>query len=363
MYSVSVTRRANGKGWRAQARYKDSSGWHNTTKSLLAARNKAEAKQMAEAWKEELERQALEPRTAIAYCEDYIDRKARLRSIQPSTAADYRKSLSGWKPYLTGVLVSEITPRMLSDALEEMSASSSPTTVLKRYVLLKSALDRAVQLGEIDRNPLDSVPRPRRNPQPQNPIVGDELNRLKGLLHQIKPSPWVIAVHLCLYAGLRAEETCGLKVADIDLTTRTGWVRRAIGCANGRHYVAPTKNKRTRDFPICDALADVLGPWIVDARESDWLLTRSETMPTGRSVGDRWSMLCDLMDIRGRDGRKPTLHDLRHTFATQCVKAGMDVKTLQSILGHSSAAMTLDIYASPDASAKAAASSIIDAAI
>jgi hypothetical protein len=54
MYSVSVTRRANGKGWRAQARYKDSSGWHNTTKSLLAARNKAEAKQMAEAWKEEL---------------------------------------------------------------------------------------------------------------------------------------------------------------------------------------------------------------------------------------------------------------------------------------------------------------------
>ena len=105
------------------------------------------------------------------------------------------------------------------------------------------------------------------------------------------------------------------------------------------------------------------GPWIVDARESDWLLTRSETMPTGRSVGDRWSLLCDLMDIRGRDGRKPTLHDLRHTFATQCVAAGMDVKTLQSILGHSSAAMTLDIYASPDASAKAAASSIIDAAI
>jgi len=47
MYTVSVCRRASGKGWRAVARYKDEDGWHNTTKSLRDARNKAEAIRMA----------------------------------------------------------------------------------------------------------------------------------------------------------------------------------------------------------------------------------------------------------------------------------------------------------------------------
>lgn len=362
MYNVSVCRKPNGKGWRAVARYKDDDGWHNTTRALKA-RTKAEARQMARSWEEELNRPKPEQAFVLEYARAYIERKAALNSIQPSTAADYRKTLAGWKPYLEGLTLEELTPAHLADSLEEMLSSSSPTTVLKRYVFLNSVLSSAVKRGDIARNPLESVPRPRRNPLPQNPIVGEELSRLKALLPHLKLSPWVVAVWLCLYAGLRAEEACGLKVSDVDLESRVGWVRRAIGCANGRHYVAPTKNKRTRDFPISEALADVLSRWVAGAEPNSWLLTRCETMPTGRSIGDRWSLLCDVLDFRGRDGRKPTLHDLRHTFATQCVKAGMDIKTLQSILGHSSAAMTLDIYASPDASAKAAASSLIDLAI
>lgn len=47
-----------------------------------------------------------------------------------------------------------------------------------------------------------------------------------------------------------------------------------------------------------------------------------------------------------------TMHGLRHTFATLGVQSGMDIKSLSSILGHSSAAMTLDIYASDDEQAK-----------
>lgn len=362
MYSVSVSRKPKGKGWRAVARHKDENGWHNTTRAL-SARTKAEANKQAREWEEELNQASHGPMNVLDCAASYIAHKEALHSIQPSTAADYKKCLSGWKPYLIGLTLEELTPWFLADSLERMLSSSSPTTVLKRYVFLNSVLSCAVKLGDLPKNPLEAVPRPRRNPQPQNPITGEELERLKSLLPHLKPSGWVVAIYLCLYAGLRAEEACGLKVSDVDLKRRVGWVRRAIGCANGRSYVAPTKNKRTRDFPISDVLADVLSRWVVGTEPNSWLLTRSDTMPTGRSIGDRWSLLCDVFDFKGRDGRKPTLHDLRHTFATQCVKAGMDVKTLQSILGHSSAAMTLDIYASPDASAKAAASSLIDLAI
>ena len=58
------------------------------------------------------------------------------------------------------------------------------------------------------------------------------------------------------------------------------------------------------------------------------------------------------MGLVGTQGRRPTFHDLRHTFATYAISECMDVKTVSSILGHTSAAMTLNIYASADPSLK-----------
>ena len=43
-----------------------------------------------------------------------------------------------------------------------------------------------------------------------------------------------------------------------------------------------------------------------------------------------------------------TLHGLRHTFATRCVEAGFDVKTLSEILGHSNIGITMNLYVHPN---------------
>jgi integrase len=69
------------------------------------------------------------------------------------------------------------------------------------------------------------------------------------------------------------------------------------------------------------------------------------------------------MGLVGTQGRRPTFHDLRHTFATFAIAEGIDVKTVSSIMGHANAAMTLDIYASADADAKRAAAMTIDEAM
>jgi hypothetical protein len=66
------------------------------------------------------------------------------------------------------------------------------------------------------------------------------------------------------------------------------------------------------------------------------------------------------MGLVGTQGRVPTFHDLRHTFATYAIAEGVDVKTVSSILGHSNAAMTLNIYASADPESKRAAAETID---
>ena len=67
--------------------------------------------------------------------------------------------------------------------------------------------------------------------------------------------------------------------------------------------------------------------------------------------------------LEGAAGRRLTLHDLRHTAATVLIGHGADVKTVQSVLGHSSAAITLDMYASADSNAKRSAAAILDLAI
>ena len=181
MYTVSVCRRASGKGWRAVARYKDEDGWHNTTKSLRDARNKAAAIRMARAWAIELNGSSAATGPVVAYVADYIDRKAALHSIQPSTATDYRKSLNGWRPYLDGLDLRDLAPRMLADALQDMMLGSSPTTVLKRYVLLKSVLDSAVMVPNTTQGGAYTISRiaPRTVPYVQ---WGNDDDRLFGLV-------------------------------------------------------------------------------------------------------------------------------------------------------------------------------------
>lgn len=362
-YRASVCKRPGGKGWRGVLRWKDDTGqWHNTTKSFIHAATKAEAKRLTDNWLAEYQYQPTKE-LVVDYATRYVESKLALKAIQPSTATDYRKSINGWSPYLAGMLLKDLTPGIMLNAMTSMLEDVGVTTVRKRYVALNMVLDHAVKVGDLKDNPLDSVPRPKKEPSQPNPIVGDDLDRLKLRLATMKLQPWVVAVNLCLYAGLRAEETCGLQVGDIDLDNRIGWIRRAIGYARGGSYVAPPKNGKVRDFPICDQLADILAQWLEmrGGSPTDWLL--SDEMMGVRKVGRMWSMLCDVEDFVGRAGRKPTLHDLRHTFATRCVACGMDIKTLQSILGHSSASVTLDIYASPDPAAKQAASALIGRAI
>lgn len=304
----------------------------------------------------------------MEYAYEVIDRKARLMAIQPSTARDYRVSMNAWKPHIGRKDLSKVSRASIERGMERMFAAGlSPNTVLKRYVALNMVLEHAVEVGDLPSNPMAGIPRPKKALSDKNALVGYDLERLKMMLSSLTVRPWVVAVNLCLYAGLRAEETCALTHGDVDLAAGMGWVRHAIAYGDGGAYLAPPKSGRTRDFPICEPLRDVLARWElqkgIEARPGDFLLGDGRKWADPRMIGRKWSLLCEIEDYRGMAGRKPTLHDLRHTFATACVRSNMDVKTLQSILGHSSAAVTLDMYASADPSAKRAAAALIASAI
>lgn len=303
----------------------------------------------------------------LAY--SHINDQLSTLSIERSTADDYTKAIRAWVRSIGNLPMESVTEDVLRDGMRDMlSKGITPRTLSKRYTILKTILDAAERRGRIAENPLRWIKKPRVDETERNYLPKDERERLKKRLADMKPSAYVLADMLALYAGLRCEEVCALQVRDIDLTSRMGYVRRAIGRDGWRTYEKGTKGRKTRDFPLSEKLAAYLETWLnfppaMKPRKDAYLLTLSEDWLHPSKVGRMWSKLAEVDDIIGANGKRPTFHDLRHTFATACVAGGMDVKTLQSILGHTDARVTLNVYASADRDAKIAAAKVIDQAV
>ena len=80
-------------------------------------------------------------------------------------------------------------------------------------------------------------------------------------------------------------------------------------------------------------------------------------------LGREWATISKNAGLIGNKGKRCTFHDLRHTFATLAVAERADIKSVSSILGHSNAAMTLNIYASSDPEAKRRTAALVDKAM
>lgn len=295
--------------------------------------------------------------TAIEYAIRYHEGRAQRRSIELSTLRGYLDDIKAWSRYIGNAPMSALDSDMIEDAISRMfDDGNAPTTVDRWYSRLQSACRDAVRRGILEANPFENVDRPKKPAWRRNAVVGAERERMRDDILAMKPCGLKVAASLALFAGLRNAEACGTQVVDVDMGERVGWVRRSIG--NGTHgwYVKNPKNNSVRDYPISDYLMLVLdewgarGPWLIGGSafaKPDW-------------ITEQWRRFARGNAYVGLEGKHPTFHDLRHTFATASVAAGMDVRTLQSILGHADASITLKIYASADPSAKKQARNLIN---
>lgn len=242
----------------------------------------------------------------------------------------------------------------------------SSSTVGKSFRLLKQCMAIAVRDEMLLRNPCDGVRPPRREKvRPGiNALDSAERSRLKSLLASVEPDPMVVGASIALYTGLRRGEVCGLRWRDVDLERGVLWVRKAIGVADGRTYLKDSKTGHDRDVALPATLVATLREWRRDPRSGEvYVVGRGDRWADPSVLGREWGMFAKLNGVRGTEGRLCTFHDLRHTWATAAVAAGIDIKTVSSNLGHANAAMTLNIYASADPEAKRRAAEVMDGVI
>lgn len=151
---------------------------------------------------------------------------------------------------------------------------------------------------------------------------------------------------LCLSTGLRLGEVCALKWSDIDLQEKVLYVNRTVQRIEADGYDTktillegePKSIFSKREIPLSDEIIQLMSRF--DKNREYVISARRPTEP--RTYQNRFQKYLRLAGID-----KTNFHVLRHTFATNCINAGADIKSLSEILGHSDVNITLNRYVHP----------------
>lgn len=155
-----------------------------------------------------------------------------------------------------------------------------------------------------------------------------------------------------LRADMRNGEIRGLKYSDVDKKKNVIHIQRTLKYIEGQGYFEDRPKTRTskRDIPLTADLAALL-----DAQRNYWdfkverldryLFCNEKGEPLSRDrLQAEIKRIVKRIQAEKHDFPRITPHIFRHTFATRAIEAGMPPKVLKTILGHSSLAMTMDLY-------------------
>jgi integrase len=222
------------------------------------------------------------------------------------------------------------------------------------HAVLRRALGEAERLDLVVRNvaTLVDAPRPRRDETKVHPLT---LEQVRKLLDEAADSRLYALWLVLVLMGLRKGEALALRWSDIDMTTGTMQVQRTVGRIKGQSELTfgPTKSDYSRRAPF-------IPPIVFAALQAHWAAQEMERARTGASWKDHdlvfttstgrpiepsgLNRLFDTLTKRAGIGHE-RVHNLRHTAATLLrAYGGADLHDVKEILGHSTIAVTSDLY-------------------
>ncbi len=281
-------------------------------------------------------------------------------SIKESTYAHYSYTLHKYLlPVLSKVPVASLDESFLEQAMQQIISPADAThkplgnsSARECLSMLRRICKYAAHLRLIRPMELE-IALPKAIDKISVPLSLAEQQRLYQYVQE-NPTPRKIGLLLGFELGLRIGEICGLQWGDFDLKLGTLKINRTIcriSCGNGHtKVVIQTPKTRTsrREIPIPKCLLVMLKKLHWNASNATWFLSGNESKPTEPRCY-RKSIKAYLKQATVRQVRP---HALRHTFATTCLQAGCDVKTLSELLGHANANITLQRYVHSDLTRK-----------
>lgn len=217
----------------------------------------------------------------------------------------------------------------------------SAKTVHNCHGLLYTIMQAAVRAKLIPANPCLDTALPKRTHHEMRFLSEPEIGRLLAAL----PPHWRPLVLLLVSTGLRWGEAVALRVGRVELLAKKPnvLVIEAMSELAGSGEIVfhePKTARSRRTVTITKLVAGVLVPLVANRERDDLLFTT----PTGLVVRTRNFRRVWLAALKRAGLEGVRVHDLRHTHAAILISAGRPLTAIQRRLGHSSIAVTSDLY-------------------
>ncbi len=259
------------------------------------------------------------------------------RRLSDKTRESYARLDQLINPIIGAKPLEAITPDDIQAALVAAEDQAGSRQAQLVYTLLHAVFRRAVRSKHLRENPVEAVDKPDHEGKQGRAIEGANWQRLAPIISGD------VAFALMAFAGLRRGETLALRRADVDFSAGVLHVCRQRVRVGGQLVTAPPKSAAgIRDVPISPELEPIL-------REAvRFLLPNALIVPIApETLAHKWR------DAQCKAGITSPyrLHDLRHTYATRLVLAGVNIRVLQYAIGHADYQLTMKTYTHIGASA------------
>jgi len=217
----------------------------------------------------------------------------------------------------------QITTWQIEKWKAELRRTLKPNSVNRHLIVIKHIFKKAIEWGFTKQNPTNGVKRLPGDERTRY-LTEEELDQLMAACREITSKPWLPSlVTLAVHTGMRRGELLALKWENVDLDRKLIILRQP-------------KTLKIKSISLNESAMEAL-LWFHHHRYGDHILMHPWVKPFTHSTID-----AAFVVARKRAGLKdPHIHDLRHTFGSHLVMAGVDLATVSALMGHTKITTTM----------------------
>ena len=222
--------------------------------------------------------------------------------------------------------------------------TGAPKTIRNAHSLLSGALSSAVRDGLMPGNVAKGVRLPKRDADTEEHVylTHEEFGTLLAML----PEHYRPFTVFLVGTGVRFSEASALRAKDVNLRDSSAYIRQAWKDTSGAGYKlgAPKTTKSRRTIGLPPQIVAMLDRVMAGRKPDEYVFVNRRGNPIRNGVfhESAWQRVMD--ELEATVGKRPRVHDLRHTYASWAISAGIPLPVIQRQMGHESIQTTVDTY-------------------